>query len=231
MKKKKKKVSKRKQLFKEKVQNTNLYTIEEAIALLKETSTTKFDGSVEVHIRTGIDPKKGDQLIRGTVILPHGTGKKPKIMVIASEDKLAEAQKSGADIVGSGELIDEIKKSGKINADVIITNPSMMRDLAKVAKILGPKGMMPSPKNDTVTDDIAKAVAELQQGKLAYKNDDTANVHALIGKMSFTNEHLIENFNMFIETIKKNKPTAAKGIFIKNVVLSSTMGPGIRVNA
>lgn len=217
-------------MFKEKVENTNLYTIEEAIALLKDTSTTKFDSSVEVHIRTGIDPKKGDQLVRGTVILPHGTGKKPRIMVIASEDKLSDAQNSGADVVGSNELIDEIKKSGKIDADVIITNPSMMKDLAKIAKILGPKGMMPSPKNDTVTDDIKKAVSELQQGKLAYKNDDTANVHALIGKISFTNDQLIENFNTFIETIKKNKPASAKGIFIKNVVLSSTMGPGIRVN-
>jgi len=203
--------------------------IREAIDLVKKTATTKFDSTIEVAIKTNIDPRKGDQQIRGTVNLPHGSGKKIKIAVIAPPDLQKEAKAAGAEIVGGQELIDEIAKKQKTNFDILLTVPEMMKDLAKIAKILGPKGLMPNPKTETVTPNIKKAVEELSKGKVNYKNDDSGNVHLAIGKASFEDDKLIENFQTFIDTLTKNKPSGVKGIFIKNIAISSTMGPGIKV--
>ncbi len=213
------------------VDRTKTYSVEEAVALVKKTSTTKFDGSVEVHVRLGIDPKKSDQQVRSTVSLPHGTGKTKKIAVFTGGDKEKEATDAGADIVGGEELIGEIAKSGKIDFDVAIATPDMMPKLAKVAKILGPRGLMPSPKNDTVTTNLTKTIEELKKGKVAFKTDDTANVHQIVGKASFSEAQLIENLTAFMDALKRNKPSSSKGVFIKSVTLTSTMGPGIKVAA
>jgi len=212
-----------------KIDKNTAYPIEDAIKLAKETSTTKFDASIDVVIRTGIDPKKSDQQIRTTVSLPHGTGKKLTIAVIAPADKQKEAKEAGAKIVGGEELIEKIAKSGKVDFDIILTVPEMMKDLAKIAKILGPKGLMPNPKTDTVTPNIKKAVEDLAKGKISYKNDDTGNIHSSIGKASFDDKKLIENYNTFLDSVNKHKPAAIKGIFIKNISISSSMGPGIKV--
>jgi len=206
-----------------------LYSPEEAIDLVRKTSGVKFDASVEIHIKLGIDPKQGDQQIRGTVVLPHSLGQKKKIAVFAEGEKATEARKAGADLVGGKELIEEIKKTGKINFDVALATPEMMKNLAGIAKILGPKGLMPSPKNETVTNEITKAINELQKGKITFKNDDTGNIHQVIGKVSFDNQKLLENFNVFIEAVKKAKPATVKGIYLQNITLASTMGPGIKV--
>jgi len=212
-----------------KIDKSKTYPIEEAIKLVKETATTKFDSSVDLAIRTGIDPAKSEQQIRATVLLPHGTGKKIKIAVIAPPDKQKEAKTAGADIIGGTELIEEIAKTQKINFDILVTVPEMMKELAKVAKILGPKGLMPNPKTETVTTNIKKTVEELARGKVSFKNDDTGNIHLAIGKVSFDDKKLIENYQTFRETLNKYKPASIKGLFIKNITLSSTMGPGIRV--
>ncbi|MFC1598987.1 50S ribosomal protein L1 [Patescibacteria group bacterium] len=203
--------------------------INEAIELVKQTANTKFDSSIEVAIKTNIDPRKGDQQVRGTVKLPHGTGKKIKIAVIAPPELHKEAKAAGAAVVGGQEIIDEIAKKGKTNFDILLTVPEMMKDLAKIAKILGPKGLMPNPKTETVTPNIKKAVEELSKGKVNYKNDDSGNVHLAIGKASFDAEKLVENYQTFIDIITQNKPAGVKGIFIKNISISSTMGPGIKV--
>jgi large subunit ribosomal protein L1 len=205
------------------------YSLDEAIKLAKETATTKFDSSIEVAIRLGIDPKKSEQQIRSTVLLPHGTGKKIKIAVIAPADKQKEAKAAGAQIVGGEELIDEIAKTQKTNFDILITVPEMMKDLAKVAKILGPKGLMPNPKSETVTPNIKKAVEELSRGKVTFRNDDTGNIHLAIGKASFDEAKLKENYQAFLDTLNKIKPSTIKGIFIKKITISSTMGPGIKI--
>ncbi len=208
---------------------TKTYSIEEAIKLTKKLSKTKFDASVEVHFRLGIDPKKGDQQIRGAVNLPHGTGKTIKVAAFVSPDKEKEVKKAGADYVGGEDLIAEIKKTEKTDFQVAVAEPAMMKYLAQIAKILGTRGLMPSPKNDTVTPNPAKAVTELKKGKISFKNDDTANLHAVIGKVSFDDQKLIENFKTFLEAIKKTKPAGAKGTYIKNISISSSMGPGIKV--
>ena len=206
------------------------YSIEEAVKLTKELSKTKFDSSVEVHIRLGIDTRKGDQQIRGAVSLPNGTGKTVRVAAFVSADKEDACKKAGADLVGSEDLIEEIKRTEKTDFQVAVAEPAMMKNLAKIAKILGTRGLMPSPKNETVTPTPEKAVEELKKGKVSYKNDDTGNVHVSIAKTSFDDAKIIENFNTLLEAIKKAKPSSAKGIYIKNVSMSSTMGPGIKVS-
>ncbi len=206
------------------------YKIEEAIELVKKLDKTKFDASVEMHLRLSIDPKKGDQQIRTAVNLPHGTGKNIKIAAFVGEDKAEEVKKAGADLVGQEDLINEIKKTEKTDFEIAIAEPAMMKNLAKIAKILGTRGLMPSPKNETVTEDPVKSVQELKKGKVNLKNDNTANVHTLIGKASFEDKKLIENFNTILDAIRKVKPAKAKGQYIKSIYVCSSMGPGIKVS-
>lgn len=205
------------------------YAPAEAIELVRKTATTKFDSTVEVHVRLGIDPKKGDQQVRGTVALPHGTGKTKKVAAFVSAEKEKDAKEAGADIVGAEELISQIATTGKIEFDIAVATPDMMPKLAKIAKILGPKGLMPSPKNDTVSPNIKKAVEELKRGKVAYRNDDTANVHLVIGKASFAKEKLVDNFTAFMDALRRVKPASAKGTYLLSVTLTSTMGPAVKV--
>lgn len=206
------------------------YAIAEAIAIVKKTANVKFDSSVEVHVNLGIDPKKSDQQVRSTATLPHGTGKSKRVAAfVAAPEKEKEAKDAGADLVGGEELIAEIAKTGKIEFDVAVATPDMMPKMAKVAKILGPRGLMPSPKNETVTPQVGKAVAALKGGKVAFKNDVTGNVHQVIGKSSFGDDQLTENFTVLMEALRRAKPASSKGTYIKNVTLSSTMGPGVKV--
>lgn len=210
------------------VDSNKVYGIDEAIDLVKKTSGTKFDASVEVHLRLGIDPKKSDQSVRGTVSLPHGTGKTKKVCAFVSADKEKEAKEAGADIVATQETIDEIGKTGKIDFDIAVATPDMMPKLAKIAKVLGPKGLMPNPKSDTVSAQVTKMISELKKGKIAYKNDDAGIIHTVIGKVSFDAPKLKENYEALMEAIRKSKPSSSKGVFMKNVTVVSTMGPGIR---
>lgn len=206
------------------------YPIAEAIELAKKTAKTKFDGSMEVHFRLGIDPSKGEQQVRIAVSLPHGTGKTVKVAAFVTPAKEKEVSAAGADYVGGDELIAQIKKTEKTDFQVAVAEPALMKNLAVIAKILGTRGLMPSPKNETVTPDPAKAVAELKKGKISSKNDDTGNMHIAIGKVSFPAEKLIENFTALLDAIRKAKPAAAKGVYIKNVAVNSTMGPGIKIS-
>ncbi len=205
------------------------YSFEEAVALVKKTSVARFDGTVEMHIHLGTDPSKSDQQVRGSVMLPHGSGKTKNIMVFAESGKLDEARSAGADTVGGEELIAEVKATGKCNADVVLATPAMMPKLAGVAKILGPKGLMPTPKNQTITSNIAASIAELKRGKMNIKNDQTANIHVPIGKVSWDNVKLVENAKELLSVISKLKPASAKGTFIESVTLTSTMGPAITI--
>lgn len=223
------KKSKRYQEVKAKVNRDQTYSLDEAIKLLKETSNIKFDASVEVHLKLGIDPKKGDQIVRSSVTLPHGTGKTKKIAAFVTPEKEKEAKEAGADVVGGKELIEQIKKDGKINFEVAVAEPAIMKELAIIAKTLGQKGLMPNPKTGTVTPDVKKAINELKKGKANFKNDDTGNVHMMIGKVSFSDDQLKENFHTFIEAVKKAKPESLKGTYIKSITLASSMGPGIKV--
>lgn len=211
------------------IDKNKVYSPGEAVELAKKTSNTRFDASIEVHCRLGIDPKKGDQQVRSVVIMPHSVGKTKKIAAFVSDKDAKTAKEAGADLVGGEDLIAEIKKTGKIDFDIAIATPEMMKNLSQVAKILGPKGLMPSPKNETVTTNIAKTISEIKKGKITFKNDDTANIHQAIGKVSLETKKLLENFEAFIAALKKTKPTSSKGIFIKGVVICSTMGPGIKV--
>ena len=219
--------SKRYQEAYNKIDQNKVYTIEEAIPLVKETATTKFEPSVELHVRLGVDISKSDQHVRGTVSLPHGSGKAVKVAVFAEEAKQKDA--ADADLVGGEELVSKIAKSGKIEFDVAIATPAMMKHLAKIARILGPKGMMPSPKNETVTDNIKDAVSALKKGKISFKNDSTGNVHVVIGKTGFSDEQLIENLNSFLEALKKVKPATSKGTYLKSLSINATMSPGIKI--
>ncbi|WP_430810510.1 MULTISPECIES: 50S ribosomal protein L1 [unclassified Carboxylicivirga] len=222
------KLTKNKKLALEKIDTSKQYTIEEAAKLVKEITTTKFDASVDVDVRLGVDPRKANQMVRGVVTLPHGTGKETRVLVMCTPDKEEEAKAAGADHVGLDEYIEKIK-GGWTDVDVIITMPSVMAKVGALGRILGPRGLMPNPKSGTVTMDIAKAVNEVKAGKIDFKVDRYGIVHTSIGKVSFTEDKIVDNVKEFMSTIMKLKPSAAKGTYVKSVSLSSTMSPGIRI--
>jgi len=211
------------------VDSSKLYSIKEAASLIKQTAKAKFDESVEVHVRLGIDPKKSDQIVRGTVSLPNGIGKTRKVVVIAKGEKQAEAQKAGADESGSVDIIEKISK-GWLDFDVLVATPDCMKDLSKVAKILGPKGLMPNPKSGTVTFEVGQTVTELKKGRVEYKNDSFGIIHCAVGKASFDETKIAENIKALLEAIQKAKPSVSKGQYIKSISVSSTMGPGIYID-
>lgn len=221
--------SKRYQAAVKKIDKNKTYSIAEAISAIKTSNTAKFDASVEVHLRLGIDPKKGEQQVRGTVSLPHGTGKTKRIVVFVPTDREKEASAAGADLVGGQELIDSIKQTGKIDFDVAVTVPEMMPKLAAIAKVLGPRGLMPSPKSETITSNLKKTIEELKKGRVNFKNDATGNLHQVIGKVSFSDQQLLENYKILMDTVRKAKPSSSKGVYLKNVSLATTMGPGVKV--
>jgi large subunit ribosomal protein L1 len=222
--------SKRYKELKSQIDPKKLYTPSEAVELVKKTSTTKFAGSVEVHVNLGIDVKQSDQQIRATLSFPHSIGKTKRVAAFCPEAQQKDAKDAGADKVGAEDLIDEIAKTNKVDFDIAVATPDMMPKLAKIAKILGPKGIMPNPKTDTVGPNVKKLVEELKKGKVAYKNDATGNIHQVIGKSDMDAKALIENFTLLIESLRKNKPPSAKGIYFKNITLTSTMGPGVKVD-
>ena len=222
-------VKKAKADYSETYDRLKAYPIEEAIEIIKKLTKTKFDSSVEVHFRLGINTKKGDQQVRGAVSLPHGTGKTVKVAAFVSPENEKAVKAAGADYVGSEDLIAEIKKTEKTDFQVAIAEPAMMKNLAAIAKILGTRGLMPSPKNDTVTTNPAKTVEELKKGKISFKNDDTANVHTVIGKISFDTKKLLENYQTLLDTVKKAKPSSSKGVYIKNISVAASMSPGVKV--
>lgn len=207
------------------------YVLEDAMRLLKETSKVKFDASVEIHCHLGIDTKKAEQIVRTSVVLPHSTGKKRRIAAFTTPDKEQEAKKAGADIVGGEELVKEILKTGKADFDVAVATPDFMKSLAPAARILGQKGLMPNPKNETVTTNLAKTIQELQGGKLTVRSDESGNVHGLVGKVSLSDKDLADNIQAFLAAIKKAKPADTKGTYLRSITVTSTMGPGIRVRA
>lgn len=222
-------MGKRLENAKKEIDSTKKYSLEEAIPLAKKTATTKFVGNLEVHVRLGIDPKKTDQAIRGTVTLPHGSGKTKRIAAFVTEAKEKEAIEAGAVLVGGEDLIKKIKETEQLNFDVAIAEPAMMAKLAAIAKILGPRGLMPNPKTGSVTADIGKAVKEYAGGKMEFKNDESGNVHMLIGKSNFSDEQLTANFNAFMEALQAVKPAATKKEYIVSVSVNATMGPGIKI--
>ena len=206
------------------------YDAAQAIDLCVQTAKAKFDESIEVSVRLGVDPRHADQQVRGTVVLPHGTGKTVKVLVFARGDKATEAKEAGADYVGDMDLVQKIQQENWFDFDVCVATPDMMGVVGRIGRILGPKGLMPNPKSGTVTMDIAKAISEIKAGKVEYRVDRTAIVHCAIGKKSFEKEKLQENLDVLMNAIVKAKPAAAKGTYLKSVVLSSTMGPGVKVN-
>jgi large subunit ribosomal protein L1 len=206
-----------------------VYDPAEALDLVKKTAKAKFDETVEVAVRLGVDPKKADQQVRGAVVLPHGTGKVARVLVFAKGEKAKEAEAAGADYVGDEDLINKINQ-GWFDFDVVVATPDMMASVGKLGRVLGPKGLMPNPKTGTVTFDVKKAVEEIKAGKIEYRVDKAGNIHAPIGKVSFDTQKLLENFHTLIDALIKAKPAAAKGQYVRNVTLSSTMGPGIKVN-
>jgi large subunit ribosomal protein L1 len=214
--------------IKKTIDSNKLYTIAEAVQLVKKANYAKFDGSVEIAIKTSADPKYNDQMMRSTTILPHGTGKSLRIAVYASDDKAEEAKTAGADIVGTETLLADIK-AGKFEFDVLITTPDHIRDLAPIAKQLGPKGLMPSPKSGTVTINVGQTVEEFKKGKMEFKLDKTGNVHAIVGKISFDEKKLEENITAFLKAIEEARPAGVKGKLIKKIVIAPTMGPGIQI--
>jgi large subunit ribosomal protein L1 len=210
------------------VDKSKIYILDEAVSLVKETAKAKFDETIEVHVRLGIDPKQSDQIVRGIVSLPHGIGKTRKVAVLAKGEKQKEAENAGADIVGSDDLIESISK-GNIDFDVLVASPDIMKDLSKVAKILGPKGLMPNHKSGTVTFDIAPIVKELKKGRVEYKNDSFGIIHVPVGKASFEKGKLADNIKALVEAVLKAKPSSSKGQYIRSISISSTMGTGIYV--
>ncbi len=210
------------------VSSTQQYSVAEAVALVKKMSYSKFDGTIELGIKTFANPKYNDQMIRATVVLPNGTGKTQKVAVFVTDDKVDEAKKAGADVVGYNDLLADIKAE-KINFDVLITTPDLIREMASVAKVLGPKGLMPSPKAGTVTANITEAISEVKRGRLEFKLDKAGNIHGIVGKVSFDDKALEENVAAFLKAIESNKPTGVKAKLIKKVVLSATMSPGVQI--
>ena len=214
----------------EQIEKNKAYTIEEAVELVKKTSNSKFDATLEVAMNLNLDVKKADQQLRGAVVLPHGTGKSKRILVLAKGEQATKAKNAGAEFVGDIDMITKIEKENWFDFDVIIATPEMMPMLGKIGKLLGPKGLMPNPKTGTVTTDVAKAIEETKKGKVNYRTDSFGNVHGVFGKASFENAKLVENLTAFIDVILKAKPTTAKGIYVKNVTISSTMGPGVKID-
>ena len=205
------------------------YDLGEAVKIVLDTAKAKFDETIELHVRLGVDPRQADQQVRGVLVLPNGTGKDKKVLVIAKGDKADQAQAAGADYVGAEEMVQRIQKDNWFDFDVVITTPDMMGVVGRIGRVLGPKGLMPNPKSGTVTMDVTKAVKEVKAGKVEYRLDKTAIIHCPIGKKSFGTDKIVENFNALMEAIVKAKPAAAKGQYIKSVTLTSTMGPGVKV--
>jgi large subunit ribosomal protein L1 len=206
------------------------YAIEEAVPLVKKVKFAKFDETVELHMRLGVDPKHADQMVRGTVVLPNGLGKSKKVLVVASGDKQREASEAGADFVGGDDMVAKIQTENWIDFDAVIATPDMMRSLSKLGKILGPRGLMPNPKTGTVTMDIARAVQEVKAGKVEFRVDKTGVIHVPVGKASFASDKLLENANSLLQAVVKAKPAAAKGKYVRSVTLCSTMGPGVHLD-
>ncbi len=223
------KLTKNQKFALEKLEQGRLYTLKEASALVKEITTTKFDASIDLDVRLGIDPRKSNQMVRGVVSLPHGTGKETRVLVLCTPDKEDEAKEAGADYVGLDDYVEKIK-GGWTDVDVIITMPSVMGKVGQLGRILGPRGLMPNPKSGTVTMEIGKAVKEVKQGKIDFKVDKSGIIHASIGKVSFEPNKIVDNAREFISMVNKLKPSAAKGTYIRSVFLSSTMSPGVKVD-
>ena len=212
------------------VDRTNLYDVEEAVSIIKKTANAKFDETIEAHIKLGVDGRHADQQVRGAVVLPHGTGKKVRVLVFAKGDKVEEAQAAGADFVGGQELVPKIQNEGWLDFDVVVATPDMMGVVGRLGRVLGPKGLMPNPKAGTVTMDVTKAVNDIKAGKIEYRLDKTNIIHVPVGKVSFGSEKLLENVQTLMSAIIKAKPASAKGTYLKSVALTTTMGPSIRVN-
>jgi large subunit ribosomal protein L1 len=223
------KLTKNQKFALEKLDRSRLYTLKEASALVKDITTTKFDASIDLDVRLGIDPRKSNQMVRGVVSLPHGTGKETRVLVLCTPDKEDEAKEAGADYVGLDDYVEKIK-GGWTDVDVIITMPSVMGKVGQLGRILGPRGLMPNPKSGTVTMEIGKAVKEVKQGKIDFKVDKNGIIHASIGKVSFEPNKIVDNAREFISMVNKLKPSAAKGTYIRSVFLSSTMSPGVKVD-
>jgi len=224
------KITKKRKVANAKVDNSKLYSLADATTLIKEVNTAKFNASVDIHVRLGLDPRKADQAIRGTVSLPHGIGKTKSVLVLCTPDKEAEATAAGADYVGLDEYIAKIEK-GWTDVDVIVATPSVMPKIGKLGKVLGPRNLMPNPKTGTVTNDVSAAVTDLKKGKIAFKIDKFGIIHSTVGRVGFTALQLQENANEFIVTLSKLKPSSAKGIYFKSIYLASTMSPGINIDS
>ena len=222
-------ITKKRKAASAKVDKNKVYSLKDASALVKEVNTTKFDSSVDLHVRLGVDPKKADQSIRGTVNLPHGTGKTKRVLVLCTPDKEADAKAAGADYVGLDEYIQKIE-GGWVDVDVIVATPSVMPKIGKLGKVLGPRNLMPNPKTGTVTNDVAAAVNEVKGGKIAFKVDKAGIIHASIGRVSFTPEKIVENSQELLNAIIKAKPATAKGTYVKSVFMASSMSPGIAID-
>ena len=212
------------------VDRTNLYDVEEAVSIIKKTANAKFDETIEAHIKLGVDGRHADQQVRGAVVLPHGTGKKVRVLVFAKGDKVEEAQAAGADFVGGQELVPKIQNEGWLDFDVVVATPDMMGVVGRLGRVLGPKGLMPNPKAGTVTMDVTKAVNDIKAGKIEYRLDKTNIIHVPVGKASFTEEQLADNFHTLMGAIVQPKTAAAKGQYLRSVTITSTMGPGIKLN-
>ena len=213
-----------------KVEKHKLYSLTDAVKLVKDTSITKFDSSIDVAIKLNVDPKKSDQLLRGSLVLPNGSGKSKRILVLATGEQAEIARKLGADYVGDKDLISKIKEENWFDYDIIVATPDMMPEIGKIGNILGPKGLMPNPKTGTVTPKVENVINDIKKGMIGYRTDSYGNIHTIAGKVSFSNKDIEENLNYIISTISKNKPQSVKGALINNVVISTTMGPGIRVD-